>query len=476
MATNEVASGMSTVGESARKGGFFGHPRGVGYIVFTEAWERFSFYGMQGLLVLYMAGYLFQAEAAQNVVGFETMRATIEAVTGPLSPQALATQVFGIYIGLVYFVPVFGGLLGDRVLGRTRAVLLGAAAMALGHFLLAFEASFVFALLAIITGSGLLKGNLAAQVGALYERDDPRRDAGYSLYVVSINVGATIAPLVCGTLGEIYGWHYGFGAAGVGMLVGIVVYLKGRAHLPADELAKDRGQDRHLRAGEGRIVWTIVVVLAITALFWTAQTQVWNTYPLWVRDRVDRAVLDATVPVTWFQSLDTLAVLLFAPVVLWLWRRQRAAGSEPGDLGKLAIGCLIFACACAWLSGAEWASGGEAVAIGWPLLFHGICAWGYLYVGPVALALVSRAAPLSVNAMMVGAYYVAIFVGSIASGWLGRFYETLSPAMFWAAHAAIVSTGALLLLLGRGRLARGMALDAEAGEQRAAGASVRQPA
>ena len=165
----------SASSNSSRKG-FFGHPPGLGYIVFTEAWERFSFYGMQGLLVLYMAGYLFQPGPAEQVVGFDSMRATIETVTGPLSHQALATQVFGLYIGMVYFLPVFGGLLGDRVLGRTRAVLLGAASMALGHFLLAFEAPFLFALMALISGSGLLKGNLAAQVGALYARDDRRRD------------------------------------------------------------------------------------------------------------------------------------------------------------------------------------------------------------------------------------------------------------------------------------------------------------
>ncbi len=234
------------------RGSFFGHPKGLGYIVFTEAWERFSFYGMQGLLVLYMAGYLFQPGPVDNVIGFEVLRGTIESVTGPLSHQALATQLFGIYVGLVYFLPVFGGLLGDRVLGRTRAVLLGAVAMALGHFLLAFEAPFVFALLALICGSGLLKGNLAAQVGALYARNDQRRDSAFSLYIVSINVGATIAPLVCGTLGELYGWHYGFGAAGVGMMIGIVIYLRGREHLPPDELAGEDAPRQQLSPGDGR--------------------------------------------------------------------------------------------------------------------------------------------------------------------------------------------------------------------------------
>lgn len=441
--------------------GFLGHPSGLGYIVFTEAWERFSFYGMQGLLVLYMAGHLFREGHADNVVGFDVLRGLIESVVGPLSSQALATQVFGIYIGLVYFVPVLGGLLGDRWLGRTRAVLLGAASMALGHFLLAFEASFVFALIALIAGSGLLKGNLAAQVGALYDRDDRRRDSAYSLYVVSINVGGMIAPLVCGTLGEVYGWHYGFGAAGVGMLIGMAIYLSGRAQLPPDEIVPRGDSSRQLQPGDARVILAIVAVLAITALFWIAQTQVWNTYPLWVRDRVDRGIFDAVVPVTWFQSMDMLAVLLFAPLVLWLWRSQGRAGREPGDLGKLVIGCLIFGLACAWLSGAEWLAGDGRIAMGWPLVFHGICAWGYLYVGPVALALVSRAAPAAVNAMMVGAYYLAIFVGSLVSGWMGRLYEAVSPEIFWAIHGVIVTSGALILLLCRARLTRALGLGEE---------------
>lgn len=450
---------VRTTSETKGKKGFFGHPRGLGFIVFTEAWERFSFYGMQGLLVLYMAGFLFEESNASGVVGFNIMRGAIEAVTGPLSTQALATQVFGLYIGLVYLMPVLGGLLGDRRLGRTRAVLLGAASMAVGHFLLAFEASFIFALIAIVIGSGLLKGNLAAQVGALYAKSDQRRDSAYSFYVVSINVGATIAPLVCGTLGEFYGWHYGFGAAGVGMLVGMAVYISGRGELPPEEATLRTERRPELAPGEGRVIAVIVLLLAITALFWTAQTQVWNAYPLWVRDRVDREIVDWLVPVTWFQSLDTLAVLVFAPVVLWLWRRQRDAQAEPDDVRKLAIGCLIFAIACLWLSAAEWLGKGQPIAMIWPLVFHGICAWGYLYVGPVALSLVSRAAPPSVNAMMVGTYYIALFVGSFVSGWLGRYYEVVNPEIFWGIHAAIVGAGALVLVLCRGVFVRGLDMN-----------------
>jgi POT family proton-dependent oligopeptide transporter len=435
---------------------FFGHPRGLAFIVFTEAWERFSFYGMQALLVLYMAGHLLQPGNVDNVAGFPAFRAAVEGVFGPLSTQALATQIFGLYVGLVYFMPVFGGLAGDRVLGQRRAVILGAISMALGHFLMAFESAFLGALLALIIGSGLLKGNLVAQVGQLYDKSDSRRDAGFSIYCLAINVGAFIAPLVCGTLGELYGWHYGFTAAGIGMLIGLAIYMSGQRHLPADVVASRGSERAAMQSGDGRKLVALAVVFFSGMLFWTAQTQVWNTYPLWIKARVARDFLGLTIPVTWFQSLDSLAVLVLAPAVIWLWRRQARRGVEPSDLIKVAIGCVAFGIACLWLFAAESTSGAAMVNAAWPAVFHFICAVGYLYVFPVMLALFSRAAPPAVNAMMAGVCYLALFAGSVTSGWLGRFYETMTPGGFWLMHAVIVGCGAGLLVLLRGPLTRAL--------------------
>ena len=444
---------------------FLGHPRGLAYIVFTEAWERFSFYGMQALLVLYMAGHLLQPGNIERVLGFVPFRAFVETVFGALSTQALATQIFGLYIGLIYFAPVLGGWLGDRVTGRRPAVLAGALLMAVGHFLMALEPAFLFALSALVFGSGLLKGNLAAQVGGLYARGDSRRDAAFSIYCMAINVGAFVAPLVCGTLGELFGWHYGFAAAGVGMLVGIGIYLSGARYLPADGVAqRAAARGAGLEAGEGRVIVAILALLAITGLFWTGQTQVWNTYPLWVRERVDRSLFGFEIPVTWFQSLDSLAVLVFAPIVIWFWRRQAARRSEPGDLVKIAIGCATFAVACALLSAGELTATTRGVSLLWPTAFHFVCAWAYLYAGPIALALVSKAAPASVNSMLVGSYYLALFAGGIASGWLGRFFEAMSPAAFWLLHGAIVGAGAVLILALRSRFVTALRLDADARE------------
>jgi proton-dependent oligopeptide transporter, POT family len=456
MSVTAAASASATTNGDERT--FLGQPRGLAYIVFTEAWERFSFYGMQALLVLYMSGHLLHPGTVEGVIGFGGFRAGLEVVFGQLSLQALATQIFGLYIGLIYFVPVLGGLLGDRLLGRRTAVVAGAVLMAGGHFLMAFEAAFLFALGLLILGSGLLKGNLAAQVGSLYAKNDPRRDTAFSLYCMSINVGAFIAPLVCGTLGELYGWHYGFGAAGVGMLIGIAIYLQGRVYLPADYVAAP-GARVKLQPGDGRIIASLLTVLAITGLFWTAQTQVWNTYPLWIRDRVERELFGITIPVTWFQSLDSLAVLVFAPAVIWFWRWQSRRRTEPGDLVKIALGCGFFALACVLLAIGEWTAGAGRTALIWPALFHFVCAAAYLYAGPIALALASRAAPAAVNAMMVGAYYLALFAGGIVSGWLGRFFEVMSPAAFWLLHGAIVGAGAVLILLLRRPLLREMKLE-----------------
>ena len=425
---------------------FLGHPRGLAYIVFTEVWERFSFYGMQALLVLYMSGYLFQPQHIGAVWGITAYRHAIEAVFGTLSTEAFATQTFGLYAGFVYFTPIVGGWLGDRWLGRTLAVTLGAAIMVAGHLLMGVESALLVALLALLIGCGLLKGNLAAQVGELYPPDDPRRDRAFSLYYLGVNAGAFVAPLVCGTLGELYGWHYGFTLAGIGMAIGLCVYLSGRAHLP-DDPPKRHGKAARLSPQERGAVLGIVVVLALVTLFWIAQTQVWNSYPLWLRDRLDRRLFGLEVPITWFQSLDALLVLVMAPVLMRRWRRQGKLGIEPGDLAKVRTGCFVFAGACLWLVAGELASGGARVALFWPVLFHLTCAVGYLYVVPIALALFARAAPASVNAMMVSAFYLAIFFGSIISGWLGRFLEVLSPAAFWGLHAGIVGTGGLLLIV-----------------------------
>src|SRR5580704_1096726 len=271
----------------------FGHPRGLTFLFTTEMWERFSYYGMRSLLVLYMTKYLLLPDHAGNVAGLLTVKHGLEAVFGPLDVQPLSSQIWGLYTGLVYFTPIFGGLLADRVLGQRHTVVIGAVLMAIGHFMMAFEQLFVFALLALILGNGCFKPNISTQVGSLYAPGDHRRDRAYSIFYVGINLGAFLAPLICGSLGENVGWHYGFGAAGVGMLIALAVYLGGFASLPEDELTRHKAEhsaEAPLSGDEKHaVLWLVLLILPLT-LYWACYEQQGNTIALWAADNTDRNI------------------------------------------------------------------------------------------------------------------------------------------------------------------------------------------
>src|SRR5438552_1676702 len=204
---------------------FLGHPRGLAFLFTTEMWERFSYYGMRALLVLYMVKYLLLPGQAETVIGLATLKDILQSTFGPLGVQPFSSHIYGLYTGLVYLTPFFGGIIADRLLGQHRTIVIGASLMAVGHFMMAFEPLFLCALVTLILGNGCFKPNMTAQVGGLYPPGDSRRDRAYSIFYVGINIGAFLAPLVCGTLGEEVGWHYGFGAAGVGMTIALVIYL-----------------------------------------------------------------------------------------------------------------------------------------------------------------------------------------------------------------------------------------------------------
>src|ERR1700748_1234278 len=205
----------------------FGHPRGLTFLFATEMWERFSYYGMRALLVLYMVKLLLLPGHADNVIGLGALKSLFESVSGSVDVQPFSSHIYGLYTGLSYLTPVFGGMLADRVLGQHRTIVLGAAMMAIGHFMMAFESLFLFALTLLILGNGAFKPNMSAQVGGLYAPGDPRRDRAYSIFYVGINIGAFLAPLICGSLGEELGWHYGFTAAGIGMTIALLIYIAG---------------------------------------------------------------------------------------------------------------------------------------------------------------------------------------------------------------------------------------------------------
>ena len=242
----------------------FGHPRGLYYLAFTEAWERFSFYGMMALVVLYMVNQLLLPGHAEHVAGLATLRTKLESVTGRMSPQAFASQIFGLYTGFVYLTPLLGGALADRWIGQRNAVVIGALCMAAGHIAMALDKTFLLALLLLVVGSGFLKGNIAAQVGALYPSDDEaRRTRGFMIFSTGILVGAVIGPLLCGLLAQIYGWHYGFGIAAIFMLLGLATYLYGYRYLP-ERVERPRHQASKLTSSDWRVILALIAVTAIT--------------------------------------------------------------------------------------------------------------------------------------------------------------------------------------------------------------------
>jgi POT family proton-dependent oligopeptide transporter len=319
---------------------------------------------------------------------------------------------------------------------------------------MAVEAMFLFALATLACGGALLKGNVAAQVGGLYAPHDSRRDRAFAVFYMAINGGGMLAPLVCGTLGELYGWHYGFASAGAFMLVGLAVYLVGLRYLPPDATAQERAELPHQPVRPAEQIAAFATIWLVAVLFWTCISQGWNTYMLWVRDHVDRVAFGHIIPVTWFSSLDAFTGVALAPAVLLIWRRQAAAGREPHDLMKITAGCAIYAVCLLGLAAGGF--GALKVSVLWVCACSCIGAFGYLYVAPVMISVVSRAVPQNTTGTAIALYYTSIFAGSLISGWLGRFYGVVSDAAFWAIHAAIAGAGAILVLGFRGFLRRAL--------------------
>lgn len=388
-------------------------------------WEKFSYYGMRALLVYYMTKQL-------------------------LFGQQQASMIYGIYTALAYLTPVFGGLLADRWLGKRRAVIIGGVVMAIGHFLMAFDSLLYPALLAIVLGNGLFLPTLPGQVGDLYARNDPRRGSAFNIYYVGINLGAFLAPLVCGTLGELYGWHVGFAAAGVGMLLGLVIYIAGRRHLPPDPPRAQRDlvpMSALWQPAHRPLLQMLATIAAIVVVFRLAYEQVGNTIALWLDAGVDRAITaDFTIPMTWFFSLNPLLVFLLTPWLVASWTRQARAGREPAALTKMAIGAAIVGGAYVLVA----CLGGDAqsqVGWGWAMLFFLLFTLGELFILPVGLGLFARLAPVGFGATIIALWFLASFGGNLLAGAAGTLWSLVDVHGFFALMAAVCALVALMLYL-----------------------------
>lgn len=436
---------------------FIGHPRGLGYLAFTEAWERFSYYGMQSLLVLYMVNRLLHPEHIERIAGFGPFRHLLETVYhGPLSVQALASAIFGLYTGLVYLTPIGGGLIADRVLGRTRTITIGALLMAAGHFLMAFDVTFLAALTCLLTGVGCFKGNLASQVGALYATGDNRRADAFQIYYLFINGGVIAAPLIAGTLGEVYGWHYGFGAAGVGMLIGLTIYLSGRKWLPPDSSIVEKGKraaKTPLTHRERRAVIALLALLPVLALAVIGNQQIFNAYLVWAEQTANLIFFGRKMPTTWLITLDSVVSVTFLAGAVVFWRLWSRKFPEPTEITKMAIGSLVAVTGFISLAigAAVAASSGGKVSMGWLISFHVLNSIGFANVFPVSLALYARAAPAALSATMIGIFYLHLFAANNLVGWLGGLLEKMPATNFWLLHAGLAGTAGIIFFIA-GRL------------------------
>ena len=408
---------------------WFGQPRGLTILFLTNMWETFSYYGMRALLVYYMTRQL-------------------------LISQQHSSLIYGTYTSFAYFTPIVGGAIADRYLGKKRAVIIGAVTMATGHFMMTFEPLFYFALATIALGNGLFLPSLPSQINDLYGPDDPRRGWAYNVYYVGVNVGGFLAPLVCGTLGETYGWHWGFGAAGVGMLIGLSIYLAGERYLPASQTPANIAPVEAMTKVGGSRRDTFMLLLAVglaVTVFRGAYEQVGNTVALWI-EGVNRHVGSAEIPMTWFQSLNPLLVIVLTPILLALWKRRSAEGREQSPLQKMALGALIGAGAYGLLAIAS-ALSPNGASWWWVVGYFFVLTLGELYILPTGLGLFARLAPPRLGATTVAAWYLAIFTGSLTAGFIGSWYSSLTPPFFFLvlAATATLASGMLLLLDRRAR-------------------------
>lgn len=465
---------------------FFGHPRGLSTLFFTEMWERFSYYGMRALLILFMT-----ATVANGGLGF---------------PVSKAGAIYGLYTAMVYLVSVPGGWLADRITGQRRAVFWGGAIIALGHFSMAIPSltTFYLGLALIVIGTGLLKPNMSTMVGALYTEHDVRRDAGFSIFYMGINIGAMIAPLVCGYLGENINWHYGFGAAGVGMTLGLIQYVLGARYLGKAGLASSgtEADFRLLRnvligilvtaaaavalifsgilsvSAEGlsdafgvilvvivilifvwlltakgfsplerRRSWAILVLFLASALFWSAFEQAGSTLNLFAERNTNLHAWDAPLwglfRASYFQSFNSIFIIALAPVFAWLW--VKLARNEPSTTAKFSWGLVFVGLGFAILIPV---AGGTNVSPWWLTLTYLLHTIGELCLSPVGLSAMTKLAPARIAGLMMGVFFLSISVGDFIGGRLASVYESFPlPELFGIVAAFCIVVGALLVFL-----------------------------
>jgi len=399
---------------------WFGQPRGLTILFLTEMWEKFSYFGMRTLLVYYMVKQLQYA-------------------------QGYASMVYGTYSAIVFFTPIVGAAISDRWLGKRRAIIIGSITMAIGHFLMTFEPMFYVAMATIAIGNGLFLPNLPSQIGQLYGKNDPRRSSAYSLYYLGVNLGAFFSPLVCGTLGEVYGWHYGFGAAGIGMCVGLAIYLAGSRYLPQD--TGPEAPEAATKEPDQAVPYAMLVATALAVIvFRSAYEQSGNSLALWIDSGVDRSAGGNAIPATWFQSLNPLFVFMLTPMVVAFWNRRKTVREyRQVALSRMALGAFGVAFSYALLCGVITLAGAALVNWASVIAFFLLFTLAEIYILPVGLSLFATLSPSRFTATAVASWFLAAFAGNLLAGYVGTWWSAMSPAAFFGAMAVVAGVSGLAL-------------------------------
>ena len=418
----------------------WGHPKGLYILFFTEMWERFSYYGMRAILILYLTAKTTEVNAG---LGWD---------------KVSALELYGWYTMMVYVMSVPGGLLADKWLGQKKTVMLGGFLLCIGHFILAFDALWAFytGIVFIIFGVGALKPNISTMVGGLYQKGDFKRDSAFTIFYIGINIGAFAAPLLVGYVGEVINWHYGFGLAGIGMALGQIVYVWGQKYLTTVgnfvPVQRESGTNRSvpLTSVEKDRLIVLLLSFVIVIVFWGAYEQAGGLMNLYARDKIDRVILGFEIPASFLQALHAFYVILFGVPVAYLWSRWRKKGKESSSLFKMGIGTIITGFGFLLLAGAaiETASSldGKA-AIYWLFGAYLLHVIGELSISPVALSFITKLAPIKYASLTMGAYFMVSGIGNKLAGYIGEAAQNAGEyAIFMGVFIFCVSFGLLLVV------------------------------
>jgi len=440
---------------------FLGHPKGLGYLGFTEGCERFSYYSMQTLLTLYMVNYLLVPGRMENVIGLNWLNDHFYGLSG----QPLASAIFGTYTALVYLTPIVGGIIADKLFGRNATLIAGGVLMAIGHFLMAIEPAFLLALLFLLLGVGAFKGNIATQVGALYGPSDLRRAMAFQIFYIFINVSVIVGPLLSGTLGQKVGWHYGFGCAGVVMVLGLIIYLSGRKYLPAENrpTPEDKAAPRErLTRDDWMCVVYLLILIPVLAISLLTNQEIFNAYLVWGDQHFNLSLLGWTFPSTWLITIDAAVSFSMLVAVAAFWKWWGTTRREPDEISKMIIGSVftIAGGLCLFMAAATQPAGGK-ISMFWPMMFELMNSIGFAHVLPISLALFSKISPKQITSTVIGLYYLSFFVANAVVGYVGGLYSSLPTTTFWLIHVASAAFGLVAFIVFKILLGHRMTSSAE---------------